>query len=194
MVIVMTKLVHGIGINDADYQVTGKSKLNKFKCAYHLTWTRMIKRCYSEKWAEKFPTYKNCLVCDEWLTFSNFKRWMENQRWQGKQLDKDIIKIGNKTYSPETCAFVCRITNSFITDRGSCRGELPIGVTLDSRCNKLKAQCGNPFARKVEHLGYFDCSSKAHLAWKKRKHELACQLADLQTDERVANALRTRYI
>lgn len=50
-----------------------------------------------------------CSVCEEWLTFSNFKRWMEQQDYEGKALDKDLLVSQNKTYSSETCVFVPRI-------------------------------------------------------------------------------------
>lgn len=119
---------------------------------------------------------------------------MEVQSWQGKQLDKDLLVKGNKFYSPENCVFVDRVTNSFTIDRGANRGVWPLGVSFDKRDVKFRAQCSNPFTKKNENLGYFTCSDEAHQAWKKRKHELACQLADLQTDKRVAAALRTRYL
>ena len=119
---------------------------------------------------------------------------MEKQDWQGKQLDKDILCVGNKIYSPETCAFVDITTNHFTTDRKSGRGNWPLGVDLHSASTKFRAQCSNRILGYSEHLGYFDCPNKAHLAWKRRKHELACQLADLQSDSRVAAALRIRYL
>ena len=74
------------------------------------------------EYLERRPAYKDVVVRQEWLTFSNFKRWMEKQDWEGKQLDKDIIVLGNKVYSPETCAFVLGVTNGFITAReaGPC--------------------------------------------------------------------------
>jgi hypothetical protein len=31
------------------------------------TWIRMLARCYDTKYQEKQPTYKGCIVCDEWL-------------------------------------------------------------------------------------------------------------------------------
>ena len=66
-------------------------------------------------------------------------------------------------------------------------------VCFHKRVKKFSATIGNPFTKKQEHLGYFTCPNEAHQAWKKRKHELACQLADIQTDQRVAEALRIRY-
>lgn len=187
-------LVFGVGINDSEHKTNyledGKVKY----CSIYLTWRGMLKRCYDKNWHLNKPSYKGCLVCNEWLKFSNFKRWMESQDWKGKELDKDLLVNGNKVYSPENCTFVSKLTNSFILDRPAGRGLLPIGVDFYVSSGKFRSQCSNPFTKKHEHLGYFCCQTEAHIAWKKRKHELACQLADLQTDERVANALRSRYL
>jgi hypothetical protein len=187
-------LVFGVGINDSEYK-THYAEGGKFKyCSIYLTWRGMIKRCHDKKWHLNKPSYKGCSVCDEWLKFSNFKLWMDSQDWKGKELDKDLLVNGNKVYSPENCVFVNKLTNSFILDRSVNRGLLPIGVDFYFSSGKFRSQCSNPFTKKHEHLGYFACQHQAHLAWRKRKHELACQLADLQTDDRVAEALRTRYL
>jgi hypothetical protein len=121
---------------------------------------------------------------------------MESQDWEGKQLDKDLLGAENKEYGPNNCVFVPQIVNSFLIGRCNGCGEFPLGVTSNKKVRKFIAQCWNPFTTKREHLGYFDCPNQAHLAWKRRKHELACQLADSEhvTDERVAQALRTRYL
>ena len=194
-------LVYGVGINDADYNVYEYGYVNGkrvyvWRCPFYRTWKDMLKRCYSEKHHQRQPTYKDCSVCDEWLLFSNFKRWMEQQDWEGKQLDKDLLIEGNKVYSPDTCIFVDRKINTFVVDSGATRGNYMIGVSLDKRRNKFKAECSNPFTGKREHLGYFTDELEAHLAWKARKHELACQFADSEycTDPRLAEALRTRYL
>jgi hypothetical protein len=154
----------------------------------------MLGRCYSENIQAQNPTYVGCSVSEEWLTFSNFKAWMQRQDWQGKQLDKDIIVKGNKIYSPDTCAFVESVTNSFTTERMASRGCQPIGVSLHKRNKSYDAHCNDPFLKKLVHLGCFSNPIVAHEAWRKKKHELACRLAENETDERVANALRTRYL
>ena len=189
-----SKLVHGVGVNDADYAVRPAINGKSVMCQFYDVWSGMLKRCYSEKYQTKRPTYIGCKVCDEWLTFSNFKAWMETQDWKGKELDKDLLVKGNKVYSPETCVFVDRVTNGFMTDCGASRGEWPIGAYFDKRAGRFRAKCCNPFTRKDEHLGCFNFPNQAHLAWKSRKHELALQLADLQNDQRVAKALRARYL
>lgn len=197
------KLVCGVGVNDADYvvqrketvgYVDGKQKQKRvWVCAYYRAWKSMVERCYSTKLQEKYPTYKGCSVSEEWLTFSNFKAWMEKQDWEGNQLDKDLLIEGNKLYSPETCVFVSPMVNKFVNARGASRGKWQIGVYWDKNAGKFMTQCGNPFSGGQEYLGLFTCEEEAHQAWRKRKLELAHELAAIQTDERVAEALINRY-
>jgi len=200
--LVVPKLVCGVGINDADYVVTEYETIEVngvrkhrlvWVCPYYRVWHNMLKRCYSSKLQEKSPTYKGCSVSEEWLRFSNFKRWMERQDFEGMQLDKDILFNGNKVYSAETCVFVTKAVNLFTIDRGASRGECLIGVNWDKTAGKFKSRCSNPFTNKSEHLGYFTREEEAHQAWLKRKLDLAHLLASEQTDERVAKALIERY-
>jgi len=119
---------------------------------------------------------------------------MELQDWEGKELDKDILLVGNKIYSPETCRFVDHIVNSFIEDRSASRGDFMIGVSFMKRHKKFLAQCRNPFSKKGECIGRFDDEISAHNAWKRKKHEHALRLASMQKDSDVAFALSVRYL
>ena len=197
------KLVCGVGTNDSDYAVVefetigyvnGKQKQKRvWECPYYRAWTNMLQRCYSIKFQERCPTYIGCIVSEEWKTFSNFRAWMITQDWEAKQLDKDLLIEGNKVYSPETCVFVTQTVNSFTTDRVNDRGEWLIGVSWHKGANKFQSKCCNPFTKEQEYLGLFTCEQEAHEAWLKRKLELAHELAEIQEDSRVAEALIDRY-
>ena len=188
------RLVEGVGINDADYRVTKMENGKRvWQCPYHRTWESMLRRAYSDKHKQSRPTYQDVTVCEEWHSFMNFRSWMVEQNWEDKELDKDILFKGNKVYSPDTCVFVDRVVNSFLLDRAASRGEWPVGVYWYKQEQKFMSRCNNPFTKKQEYLGLFTCPQQAHLAWKARKHELSCQLAGIQADQRVAEALRTRY-
>ena len=189
----MSKLVCGVGVNDANYTVKPTVGGKRLRCPFYRTWCSMLMRCYDAKYQSAYPTYIGCSVCDEWLFFSNFKAWMEQQDWIDKELDKDLLVKGNKVYSPELCVFVDRVTNGFTVDSLASRGDWPIGVYFNNVKGKFHAHCSNPFTKKNENLGYFTCPEQANLAWRKRKHELACILASKQKDQRVADALRLRY-
>ena len=199
----MNKLVWGVGVNDLGYRAqineevtkSGGKRIQKsvFKCKYYAAWTRMLTRCYSKKFLERNQSYVGTIVCSEWLSATAFKKWMEQQDWRGKSLDKDIIVPGSRLYSPETCAFVLNATNSFVIARDASRGDYPIGVSLLKPTGKYSAKCGNPFTGKQEHLGYFLSQEEAHEAWRERKHDLAQLVAARESDPRVVEALKKRY-
>ena len=200
----MKKLVWGVGVNDLPYRTqvyeyvteNGGKRIRKhvFLCQYYKAWKNMLERCYSKKYLESKPSYIGTSVCSEWVYASEFKKWMEQQDWSGKSLDKDIILTGNKLYSPETCAFVLKATNNFVIARDASRGEYPLGVSLCKRTGKYRALCGNPFTGEQEHLGYFSTPEEAHEVWRKRKHDLAQLVAATESDPRVVEALKKRYL
>ena len=183
------RLVHGVGINDADYNVCiyekadGKSKLIEV-CPYYSYWRRMLGRCYSKVWLEKYPTYKGCSVRNEWLTFSNFKSWMEQQNWEGRQLDKDFLVEGNKVYSPSTCVFLPQKVNKFITASGKTRGDYPLGVwsKKEHKKNPYEAGCSDG-SGVLSYLGLFPTPLKAHQAWLVKKLEVCNEYLEEFKDE-----------
>ncbi len=199
----MSKLVLGVGVNDLGYRVQVREELPKnggkrirktvFRCPYYTAWESMLARCYSEKYLERYPSYIGTSVCNEWVYASAFKKWMEQQDWSGKCLDKDIIVPGNKLYSPGTCAFVLPATNLFVIASNASRGEYPIGVDLFKQTGKYRARCQNLFSGKKESLGHFSTPEEAHEAWRERKHELAQLVAATESDMRVVEALKKRY-
>ena len=196
------KLVFGVGINDADYvvqknitvEVNGVRKQKMvWICPYYRDWKHMLERCYSPKYQNRQSTYKGCSVCEEWLTFSNFRAWVVQHDWKGKQLDKDLLVEGNKIYSPETCVFISSMLNKFFIASDASRGKYMLGVSWNKRVGKFQSRCSNPFLNTQECLGYFDTELEAHLAWKEKKNQLAQRYASKQTDERVIEALLTRF-
>lgn len=183
----------GVGINDADYVTQRIVNGKKVCCKIYSRWYNMILRCYGEKHRYKFKSYEGCTVCDEWLTFSNFKAWMERQDWEDKDVDKDLLFDGNKIYSPETCCLLDRTINTFINQgRFDSRNSLT-GVSWKSEKNKFVAQCRNPFNGKNEFIGYFLDEELAHQAWKRKKLDHAILLTERISDTRIAQAILMRY-
>lgn len=187
-------LVQGIGINDADYDVTQRSNGKiTWVCPIYQSWASMLGRCYSESIQAKKPGYIGCTVSAQWHKFSVFRRWALTQPWRGNQLDKDLLQPGNKVYGPDTCVFISGNLNKFMTERGAARGIWPAGVWWNAKNKRFQVGCCNPVTGKRESLGYFDCPDQAHQAWKTRKLEHALTLASQQTDDRIAMALVARY-
>jgi hypothetical protein len=180
------KLVAGVGINDADYVTQrterrgdGSSKLI-WICPYYRTWKSMLVRCYSKKFHATQPTYKGCTVCDDWKYFSNFKLWMEQQDWKGKQLDKDFLVAGNKVYSSNTCMFISQSLNKTLALRGNDRGTYPVGAKYSSKLDRYIARLS--INSHLEHLGVFQTPMEAHRAWQLAKIKVLDDLKDSQPD------------
>lgn len=191
------KKTYGKGIKDADYFVRTKKEVDgvlvDWECPYYNRWKEMLRRCYSEKSLKDHPTYEGCTVCDEWLYFSNFRKWMVDQDWEGKQLDKDLLFEGNKIYSPDTCVFVPRNVNLFVITRAKLRGKYMIGAYYDKKRKRFESRCSNPFTKKNEKLGRYKTELEAHQAWLKRKQELCIELCKTIDDQRIVEALYRRY-
>ena len=194
LMLAKNKLVVQVGKNDANYPVCYMDNNNKRKvCPKYHTWWKMLRRCYDEKRLETHPTYKDCFVCDEWLTFSNFLTWMITQDWDGKQLDKDLLFRGNKIYSPNTCCFIPRRVNIFLIDCGKSRGSLPLWVTAFPRKKLYAVRVRDPFGRNSQHIKSVKCPIKAHKMGQEIKHTYALELAELESDVRIKKALSERY-
>ena len=193
----MSNLAYGVGILDI-HPVTkhkefpiieGKrQQILTWTCPYYKKWRSLLTRCYS-KGANL--VYKDCYVCDEWLTFSNFKSWMETQNWKGRQLDKDLVVRGNKLYSPATCVFITSRVNTFlaISVASSRKGNQPLGVYYHKRDKKFIAKCGDGSKGNSHICGYFDDSFVAHRSYQQRRLEIITNFITDETDERVIKGL-----
>lgn len=99
----------GIGYNGMNVGTEGY-----FEKSY-IKWKDMMQRCHDKRVHEKYkPEYADKYVCEEWQNYANFKLWYDEHHVFGKQidLDKDILKPGNKEYSPETCVLIEHYINA----------------------------------------------------------------------------------
>ena len=158
-------LHYGVGIYDMP---TSETKTPAYKA-----WHGMMLRCYGEKTRNKFPTYSDVDVCAEWRSYSNFKRWFENNYIVGYDLDKDIMCKKSKVYSPETCCFVPHEINTILTNNKAKRGTYPIGV----RCAKNRFQAVLSNRNRRICLGSFDTPEEAFAAYKSAKESYIKEIA-----------------
>lgn len=149
----------------------------------YLRWHDMMNRCYNERFHEKHPQYKDCKVCAEWLNYSNFKVWYDQNKIPGMKLDldKDILFKGNKEYSPATVAFVSHEINTLFLNGKKNRGELPIGVHYDKEKKKYRAEMS--FMGQAIKLGRFDTIESAYARYKEYKEDFIKDIAQQYKDE-----------
>lgn len=170
------KLLCGVGISDVE---------GSYNTDAYNYWSRMIKRCYYNDKKRISNSYSDCYVCNEWLRFSNFKKWFDNEYISGFELDKDILIKNNKVYSPATCCFLPRGLNALLTKRQSCRGCLPIGVSF-SKSNDRPYRAYLMDGGKQIWLGHYTTKEDAFAAYKHAKEDRIKRLA-----LRYKNAIRT---
>lgn len=182
----VSKLVCGVGINDADYAVKSSNKDLSLRCPYYAAWHSMIYRCYSPKRLANHPAYVKCTVSPEWLIFSNFRAWMLKQDWKGLQLDKDIICPGNTEYSEATCCFISQQVNLLLNTNAKTASGLGAGVTK-APSGRYAAKI-NKHPKKV-HLGTFDTPEEANTAYQKAKIGRLVQIAYQQSNPLIKQGL-----
>jgi hypothetical protein len=197
------QLIFGWGINDADYNVyktgyvDGKRKVLS-RCPYYVKWSSIVERAKSAKCKSKNPAYVDANITDDWKYFSDFIKWVDsqpNRDWQNCEPDKDLLGKGEKLYSPNTVVFISKTLNNFLRDERETKYGYMKGCSFNKRLGKFTATCSPVLdVRDVNYLGVFNTEVEAHLAWKAKKHEYACMLAEKETDPRIITALKTRYL
>lgn len=179
------RLVYGVGTND----VVGVETKG---CPYYSKWTNLLSRVYGARGGNRYESYRGTSVCEEWLTYSNFKRWMQGQDWVGKHLDKDLMLRGNKVYSSESCIFLPSKVNTFMCGSAASRGDYPIGVSYHRKDKKYYARCRSVETGENITLGRFDSAEMASTAYQRYKYSQAKLLAvGLPKDQ--GDALLLRY-
>ena len=182
--------VFGVGVVGTKYLST----INGVKTKEYVLWCSMLKRCYSNAYKKRQPTYEGCEVSNNFKSYEYFYEWcnkqvgFNNQDWH---LDKDLLVKGNKVYSENTCVFLPKEINSLLTKCIASRGEHLIGVYW---CNTKKAFISQVSRNKgkQECLGSFNTELEAFNAYKKAKESFVKEQANKwkdQIDIRAYNAL-----
>ena len=139
----------------------------KTKRCYDI-WSKMIKRCYSLELSNNKNSYKDVIVCEEWHNFQNFAKWYDINYIDGFELDKDILKKGNKIYSPYNCCFVPQELNKILTLNNINRGKFLLGVT--KKGSKFISQINIDGIPK--EIGRFDSEIDAFDSYKYHKENM----------------------
>ena len=159
-------LIYGVGVND--YPTS--TKVNGVEMKEYRVWKDMLKRCYSSKYKEKYPSYRDVTCCLDWLYFSKFLQDVKDMSGafnEDYHLDKDILGDG-MIYSPETCCFIPKKLNLSLTDRVLKSSEIGRGVRFKS---------GSYHARLDGfHLGRFDNVDDAKQCYKDARNNRTMQI------------------
>lgn len=156
-------------------------------------WKGMLERCYSDKFQAKKPTYKGCIVSENFVCYPYFKKWCNKQigfDQVGWHLDKDILSKGNKVYSEDTCCFVPQEINSLLVRSNATRGKYPLGVSYLTRLGMFEASVS--LGGRNKRIGRFYNAQEAFYAYKEAKEAYIKEVANKwkgKVDPRVYEAL-----
>ena len=173
--------VHGIGVSGTKYPPT----INGVQTKEYKLWCGMLKRCYSDVYKKRYPTYIGCEVSDNLKSYEYFYEWCHNQIGfgvEGFELDKDLLIKGNKVYSENTCVFIPREINQVLVKRTTSRGEHLIGVCWSKTNKAFVAQVGKNKG-KPEYLGLFNTEIEAFNAYKQAKEAFVKEQANKWKDK-----------
>lgn len=145
------RLIAGRGINDADYTVQIRRAVGSWRCPYYSAWSRMIR--------SKAP------VSDDFLRFSNFRKWMSRQDWEGMVMDRLLFGDG-LLYSPQNCCFLERKIAVIVRE---ARWGREGGIDKPQGDHPAK-----PWRVVVngQHLGYFATLKEAEEVWRRAKRAI----------------------
>ena len=157
-------------------------------------WCNMLRRCYSDDFKKKRPTYEGCEVSENFKSYEYFYEWcnkqvgFNNKDWQ---MDKDLLVKGNKVYSESTCVFIPQEINSLLINCTASRGKHLIGVYWSKTANAFVSRVSRNKGGS-EHLGLFNTELEAFNAYKTAKENHIKELANKwksQIDPRAYDAL-----
>lgn len=154
--------VYGVGyIGSGKY----KSKVNDENTLAYSTWMGMFIRCYRKKVKKSDVSYIGCTVAPEWHDFQVFAEWYVNHESYGLgyHLDKDLLKTGNRVYSPDSCCLVPVIINSAITNSAPSKTGLPVGVNPCRSGKGFRVRLSEN--GKSRHVGKFETIGSAKAAY-----------------------------
>lgn len=145
----------------------------KFHAPAYEVWRSKLKNIYGS--TKSSHLYMDVTFCKEWLNYQNFAKWFYAQVMlygKGGSVDKDLLFLGNREYSPYTCAYIPSAVNSLFTGTS---GKIS-GVHFDNSKKKWVAQiqngmlCSNGNKRQT-YLGMYIDKASADNAYYKAKLE-----------------------
>lgn len=159
--------------------------------AVYRLWKSMLNRCYNELRLNTEKSYRGCTVCDEWLNFQNFAKWyLENDFYGlGYDLDKDMLSISSKVYSPETCCLIPKKINNLVRETSYKNSDLPRGVQWSSDGIRFLGRFSQGGKQNTK---LFDNIADAESFYYEKRREYAKKLAELfkgKIDNRVYKKL-----
>lgn len=139
-------------------------------------WNNLKDRCNPNSSLQKRePTYIGSINKFEcWNDFISWSKYQVGYSNRDYQLDSDVLKIGSKIYSEETCLFIPSRLNKFLQHRSRPNSDLPTGLFIcKSTPNLIQCKISSWFDGGTKFLGCYkldeiELATEAYLKEKNR--------------------------
>lgn len=160
--------VYGVGyLGYGEY----KAYIKRKPSPEYKKWSAILRRCYSEEFYLRNPSYIGCTVHEDWHNFQVFAEWYTKHEsfGLGYEIDKDILVKDNKQYGEGACCLVPKELNLLLNNNGKLLSKYYQGVYLDKTTGLYKASMCK-YNTNIG-LGYFKTPEEAHEAYIKAKSD-----------------------
>ena len=130
------------------------------------TYSAIVSRC-TKSFQKISPHYEG--VTTSFTSFDQFADWSYTQIGSDildYDIDKDLLKRGNRVYSPENCVYLPSYINRSISLRQESRSNLPRGVVPRVQLGKEVYVASIRVGKKLKYLGTFNNPEDAHTQYK----------------------------
>lgn len=151
--------IYGVGyVGVGNYPSTYYKKGSKTNTPAYEVWLSKLKNCYGD--SVRSHIYSDVEFCDEWLNFQVFAKWFYEQTkvyGKGGFVDKDLLFLGNREYSPQTCCYVPPAVNSlFSGSSGNISGVHWCNTKKKWVAQIQRGELTAQGKKKQSYLGMFD--------------------------------------
>ena len=172
------RLIYGVGVND----YPASTKVDGVEIKEYRVWKDMLKRCHSEKYKSKEPSYIGTSCDPDWLHFSKFLKDVKDVPFafeSGYHLDKDVLGDG-KYYSKETVCFIPSELNTLLSSFTRRNKNKPLCVRKWSE-NSYSAIVS--IKKKQVTLGCYKTPEEAFRVVKEHKEVYIKEMAEKWKDK-----------
>ena len=127
-------------------------------------WSHMLHRCYDKATQQRHPTYLGCTVVEDWHNFQKYAEWFDRVAWEGCEIDKDILVVGNRVYGPDTCKAVSKEENVINSCAKNYKFINPKGILVE--IYNLSKFCRDNFLTSANMHKVLIGERPSHKGWK----------------------------
>ena len=146
-------------------------------------WHGIYNRCYKTEQSSSGVCYESASMGDKWLNdIDLFVEWYMANYYEcdgeSMAVDKDLLRPGNKVYSPETCCIIPQTLNTMLSNCKkrtnhsmwrTSKENLPLGVRHNKSMEKYYSQIKPCGYDETITLSYWDTPEEAFEEYKKIK-------------------------